>query len=124
MKIPNEVIPECYKFSKQAFEGKITKEEARLKIHEELDINFGSAKDYYLYYSYLITGEKPTWVLNKFTLGYFLEHILKENKDNVEQKKKTLLHFKKLIEKFEGQKVGSKKAMRAIYEKFNQLVLK
>lgn len=122
MKIPNELIPDCYKYAKQAFEGKITKEEARLKIHEELDVNFGSAKDYYLYFNYLITGEKPTWSLNKFTLEYFLEHILKDNNDNIEQKKKTLLHFKKLIEKFEGQKVGSKKSMRAIYEKYNKLV--
>jgi|GEM_PF-2297994 len=123
MKIPNEVIPYCYKFSKKAFEGKITKEIARLKIHEELGIKFSSARDYYLYYNYLITGEKPTWSLNVFTLEYFLEHILIDNKDNIEQKKKSLLHFKKLIEKFEGEKKGSRKSMRAIYEKFNQLVL-
>lgn len=119
MKIPNELIPDCYKYSKQAFDGIITQEEARLKIHKELDINFGSARDYYLYYSYLINGEKPTWSLNKFTLEYFLEHILKDNKDNIEQKKKTLLHFKKLIEKLEGSKVGSRKSMRLIYEKYS-----
>jgi hypothetical protein len=121
-KIPNEAIPDCFKYSKHAFEGKITKEEARLKIHEELDINFGSARDYYLYYNYLITGNKPTWVLNNYTLGYFLEKILEDYKNDNEQKKKTLLHFKKLIEKFEGEKVGSKKSMRVIYEKYIKLV--
>ncbi len=31
MKIPNEVIPNCYKYAKQAFDGIITEEEARLK---------------------------------------------------------------------------------------------
>ena len=85
-------------------------------------MNFGSARDYYLYYSYLITGEKPTWSLNLFTLDFFLENILKDYNEEKKQKKKTLLHFKKLIEKFEGQKVGSKKSMRAIYEKYNKLV--
>ncbi len=122
MKIPNAVIPDCYKYAKQAFDGKITVDDARQKIHEQLNINFGSARDYYLYFNYLITGEKPTWILNKFTLEYFLEHILKDNKDNLEQKKKTLLNFKKLIEKFEGEKVGSKKAMRAIYEKYSKTI--
>lgn len=119
MKIPNEVIPDCYKFSKQAFEGKITKEEARLKIHKELDLNFGSARDYFLYYSYLINGEKPTWSLNLFTLEYFLQNILMDYKNDSEQQKRTLLYFKKLIEKLEGSKVGSRKSMRLIYEKYS-----
>lgn len=48
MKIPNEAIPICYEYAKEAFDGKITPEEARQKIHEELSINFGSAKDYFL----------------------------------------------------------------------------
>lgn len=121
-RIPNKVIPDCYKFSKQAFEGKITKEVARLKIHQELGIKFSSARDYYLYYNYLITGEKPTWSLNLFTLEYFLEHILIDNNDNIEQKKKSLLYFKKLLEKFEGEKVGSRKSMRAIYEKYSKTI--
>ncbi|PJE45014.1 MAG: hypothetical protein CUR32_01310 [Flavobacterium sp.] len=118
MKIPNEVIPDCYKYAKQAFEGKITPVDARQKIHEELNINFGSARDYYLYYNYLVTGNKPTWVLNDYTLGYFLEHILKDYNNDIEQKRNTLIHFKKLIEKFEGDKVGSKKSMRTINEKY------
>jgi hypothetical protein len=116
MKIPNEVIPDCYKYAKQAFEGKISPSEARQKIHEELNINFGSARDYYLYYSYLLTGNKPTWPLNNYTLGYFLKHILKDYNDDIEQKKRTLLHFKKLIEKFEAQKGITMVAMRKIYE--------
>lgn len=121
-KIPNEVIKDCYNYSKKAFEGKISKEEARLKIHKELHINYGSAKDYYLYYSYLITGEKPTWSLNKYTLEYFLREILKDYDNDYEQKKKTLENFKKLIEKFEKGKVGSKKSMRAIYEKYSNSI--
>ena len=120
MKIPNEVITDCYKYSKQAFEGKITPNDARQKIHEELKINFGSAKDYYLYFNYLMTGNRPTWSLNKFTLDYFLRNILEDYKDS-EQMKKSLFHFKKLIEKFEGDKVGTKKSMRAIYEKYLKL---
>ena len=120
MKIPDTAIPECYKYAKQAFEGAITPNEARQRIHEELNINFGSARDYYLYYSYLITGDKPTWALNKFTLEHFLKTILKENEGNHEQKKKSLLHFKKLIEKLEGTNNGSKKSMRVIYDKYSK----
>jgi len=36
--------------------------------------------------------------------------------------KKSLLAFYKLIEKFEGEKVGSKITIRAIYEKYIELV--
>ena len=121
-KIPNEVIPDCYKYSKQAFEGKITPLEARQKIHDELKINYGSARDYFLYYNYLITGTRPTWGLNTFTTNYFLEHILNDGEISNDQKKRTMLHFKKLIEKFEGGKVGCKKSMRVIYEKFVEFV--
>ena len=120
MKIPNEVISDCYKYSKQAFEGKITPNDARQKIHEELNINFGSAKDYYLYFNYLMTGNKPTWGLNKYTLEYFIKKIHDDYEK--EQFEKTLFYFKKLIEKFEGDKVGSKKSMRAIYEKYIDFV--
>jgi hypothetical protein len=120
MKISSELIPDCYIYSKQAFEGKISPNDARQKIHEELNINFGSAKDYYLYFNYLMTGNKPTWSLNRHTLGYFLGQIQEDYGD--EQMKKSLLHFKKLIEKFEGKKVGSKKSMRAIYDKYMKLV--
>ena len=122
MKIPNDVIPDCYTYAKQAFEGKITANDARQKIHDELNINYGSARDYYLYYSYLITGKKPTWGLNTYTTKYFLENILVDNKNDVEQKRKTLFHFKKLIEKFEKGKVGSKKSMNIIYEKYSVLI--
>lgn len=121
-RIPNDLIPNCYKFSKQAYEGKITIADAREKIHTELGINYGAAKDYYLYYSYLMTGEKPTWLLNSFTLEYFLKNILEDYNNAYEQKHRTLRYFKELITKFEKGKIGSKKSMNAIYEKYIKLL--
>jgi len=118
--IPHEVIPDCYKYAKQAFDSKITVGDARQKIHEKLNINFGSAKDYYLYYSYLITGEKPTWGLNLFTMEYFLKEILEDENTDLEQIKNTFLYFKALINKLEGEKVGSKKGLNVIYEKYRK----
>ena len=120
MKIPNEAIPECYKYAKQAFDGKITFGDARQKIHEELKINFGSARDYYLYYNYLITGEKPTWGLNLFTMEYFLKKILEDENNDSEQRKNSLFYFKALINKLEGEKIGSKKGLNVIYEKYRK----
>ena len=122
MKIPNSAIPKCYYYSKAAFKGKITSTEARKKIHETLGINFGSARDYYLYYNYLMTGIKPTWSLNKFTTEYFLKSILEDKNNSSEQKKNTLENFKKLIVKLEGEKVGSKKSMRNIYQNYSKFV--
>ncbi len=120
--IPNEVIKDCYKYAKQAFDGRITVGDTRQKIHEELNINFGSAKDYYLYYSYLITGQRPTWGLNNYTMEYFLKEILEDKHNDLEQKKNTLLHFKVLIKKLEGEKVGSRKGLNVIYEKYRNFV--
>lgn len=122
MKIPNEAIPICYKYAKEAFDGKITPEAARQKIHEELSINFGSAKDYFLLYRYLITGTNPTWALNNFTFEYFLKSIIQNEGNSIEQKKNSLYNFKKLIEKLEGSKTGSKKLMNVIYEQYSKLV--
>ena len=120
-KIPNEAIPDCYKYAKQAFDGKITMGDARQKIHEELNITYGSARDYYLYYSYLITGQRPTWGLNNYTMEFFLNEILDDDNNDVEQKKNSLRHFKALIKKLEGEKVGSRKGLNVIYEKYRKL---
>ncbi len=120
--IPNEAIPDCYKYAKEAFEGNITPEEARQKINENLSINFGSARDYFLYYSYLMTGIKPTWDLNKFTFEYFLKAIIENKENSIEQKRNSVYNFKKLIEKLERQRIGSKKSMNIIYEKYSKLV--
>lgn len=120
--IPNKAIPDCYKYAKQAFDGTIAIADARQKIHEELNINFGSAKDYYLYYSYLITGERPTWGLNSYTMEYFLKEILDDDNNDLKQKMNSLLHFKALIKKLEGEKVGSRKGLNVIYEKYRKSV--
>ena len=117
MKIPNDKIPQCYKYAKQAYEGVILPSDANQKIHVELNINQRSAKDYYLYFRYLMTGEKPTWKLNNYTMEYFLSNILKDYSDK-EQKEKTIINFTKLIEKYEGDNVGSQRGMRIIYEKY------
>jgi len=120
MKIPNEVIPDCYNYAKQSFEGKITPNEARKKIHEELNINFGSAKDYSKLFKILMTDEGSIWSLNCFTLDYFIKNISKDY--GKEQLKMTLKTFMRLIKSYEGTKVGSKKSMRAIYEKYSKTI--
>ncbi len=122
MTIPNEAIPDCYKFSKEAFENKLKSKDAAEKIHSKHQLKLSSSKDYFNYFKVLITGSGSCRSLSKFTQEYFLNNILEDYKNDNEQKKKTLLHFKKLIEKFEGDKVGSKKSMRVIYEKYIKLV--
>ena len=121
MKIPHEAIPDCYKYAKAAFDKKITPDEARQRIHDRLDINFGSAKDYYLYYHYLMTGTNPTWALNAFTTEYFLQGILEDHNNSMLHKKNTLFYFRKLITKLEAGNIGSKKSMWEIYEKYSKM---
>lgn len=120
MKIPNEVIPDCYKYSKQAFEGNITSDEAAKKIHNLHNLKLGSAKDYPILFKILITGEGSMWSLSSYCYEYFIKKI-HEDYGN-EQLKKSLNTFMRLIKKYEGEKVGSKKLMRAIYEKYLKLV--
>jgi hypothetical protein len=122
MKIPENVIPYTYKESKRVFENKLSVKEAAENIHKNCGVKITSSIDYAYYFRYLMTGNGSCRGLSKFTQEYFLKNILEDYKNDNEQKKKTLLHFKKLIEKFEGEKVGSKKSMRVIYEKYKTLV--
>lgn len=120
MSISEKHIPFTYEESKRVFENDLSIKEAAENINKKCDIKVTSATDYGYYFRYLMTGEGSCRSLSKFTQGFYLEKIYKDY--DKEQFKKSLLHFKKLIEKFEGEKVGSKKAMRTIYEKYNQMV--
>lgn len=120
MKIPNEVIPDCYKYAKEAFEGKITSEDATMKIHSELNITLGSAKDYPKLFKVLMTGEGSIWSLSNYCHEYYLNKISKDY--GKEQLKKSLSYFKVLIEKYEKQTGTLKKSKRAIYDKYSKLL--
>ena len=67
-----------------------------------------------------MTGEGSIWSLSSFTQNYFLESIYKDY--GKEQLKKSLHTFMCLIKKYEGEKIGSKKSMRSIYEKYSKLI--
>lgn len=120
MKIPEKHIQYTYQESKRIFENDLSIKEGAENINKKCDIKVTSATDYGYYFRYLMTGEGSCRSLSKFTQGFYLEKILEEY--GVEQMKMSLNHFKKLIEKFEGEKVGSKKAMRAIYEKYSKTI--
>lgn len=122
MKISEKHIPYTYQESKRIFENNLSVKEAAENINKKCGIKITSATDYPYYYRYLMTGLGSCRSLSSFTQDYFLRSILEDNKNNIEQKKNTLLYFKKLIEKFEKGKVGSKKSMNAIYEKYRKLV--
>lgn len=116
MKISDKLIPFTYTESKGVFENKLSLKEAAENIHNNCGIKITSALDYGYYFRYLMTGKGSCRILNKFTQRYYLEKIFQDY--GIEQRQKSLKNFKKLIDKFEGEKVGSKKSMRAIYEKF------
>lgn len=119
MKIPKTAIPDCYKYAKVAYEEKMTADEATMKIHEIQGIKVGSAKDYPKLFKVLMTGEGSIWSLSSFTYDYFLDNIFKDY--GKEQLGKSLKTFMGLIKKYEGGKVGSKKKMRLVYEKWTPL---
>lgn len=118
MKIEEDLIPYTYSESKRVFENSLPIKEAAESIHKKCGLKITSSLDYGYFYRYLITGIGSCRSLSSYTQEYYLENILKDYNNDTEQKRKTLYHFKKLIEKFEGDKVGSKKSMRTIYEKY------
>ena len=120
MKIPNEAITDCYKYSKEAYENNLKSKDAAERIVSKHNLKLSLSKDYFNYFKYLITGTGSCRSLSSYTQGYYLENINEEY--SKEQFVKSLAAFKKLIEKFEGDKVGSKKVMKAIYEKYSKLV--
>jgi len=67
-----------------------------------------------------MTGTGSSRSLSKFTQEYYSKHIEKEY--GKEQFKKSLQSFYKLIEKFEGKKIGVKKSMPVIYDTYFKLV--
>lgn len=120
MSIAHQHIPYTYQESKRVFENDLTIKEATENINKQCAIKVTSAKDYVYYFKYLMTGEGSCRILNKFTQRYYLEKIFQDY--GIEQKQKSLKNFKKLIDKFEGEKVGSKKSMNLIYDEFLKLV--
>lgn len=122
MKIPKTSIPFTYSESKRVFENNLPIKEAAESIHKKCGLKITSSIDYGYFYRYLITGIGSCRSLSSYTQEYYLENILKDYNNDTEQKRKTLNHFKKLIEKYEGDKVGSKRKMRLVYEKYIKLV--
>ena len=74
-KIPNEAIPDCYAFSKQAFEGKITANDAAQLIHEKHGIELNSAISYPYCFKVLITSIGSCSSISSYALNYFFERI-------------------------------------------------
>jgi hypothetical protein len=120
MKIPHEVITDCYKYSKQAYDEQASSNDFVNKLLSKHTIKVNSAKDYFYFYNYLISGLGSCRILSSYTQEYFLKRIYEDY--GKEQLKKSLKAFGFLIEKFEGEKVGSRKSMRAIYDKYMKLV--
>lgn len=120
MKIPNEVIPDAYKYAKQAFDENLLSNDFSNKLLSKHNIKMSSSKDYFYFYNYLMTGLGSCRILSSYTQEYFLKRIYEDY--GKEQLQKCLKAFILLIAKFEGEKVGSKKSMRAIYDKYKKLV--
>lgn len=120
MKISEKLIPYTYTESKRVFHKELSIKEATINIHKNCGIKISSASDYGYYFRYLMTGNGSCRSLSSFTQEYYLENILEDY--GSKQFLKTLLHFKKLIEKFEGSKLGSKKSMNLIYEKYRRIL--
>ena len=118
MKIPENVILHTYKESKRVFESNLSFKEAAENIHKNCNVKITSALDYPYYFKFLMTSSGSCRILSRYTQEFYLKSIYEDY--GKEQLKKSLVAFMKLIVKFEDGKEGSKKSMRAIYEKYNQ----
>lgn len=115
-KISKEVIEGCYKIAKLGFENSKTIDEVRLKIHNELEVNFGSSRAYPKLFEIFMTGEGILWGLSADTYDIFLENIFKDY--GKEQQKKSTATYLRLIEYLEKDKKGSKVKLRKVYDKY------
>lgn len=120
MKIPENVIRYTYKESKRVFENNLSFKEAAENIHKNCNLKITSALDYPYYFKYLITGSGSCRILSSYTQEFYLNSIFKDY--GKEQLAKSLIAFMTLIVKFEAGKEGSKKSMRAIYQKYSKLI--
>ena len=78
MKIPNELAPLAYEFSKKVFEGKLTFKEGQQQLVGDNRMNSNSAADYINNYRCMVEGKRFTRTNNAFSIEYYVENIYKD----------------------------------------------
>lgn len=116
MKIPKELTPIAYEFSKKVFEGKLTFKEGQQQLVGNNRMNPNSAADYINNFRCMIEGKRFTRTNNAYSMEYFFDNIFKDY--GSAGLSNALTALKLHIEYYEGIQKVVMKSMRNIYEKY------
>ena len=120
MKILFDLIPVAYDISKKVYEGELKISEGVKLIVGDNRMNEGSARDYIYNYRYLMQGKKFSRTLNTDSMEYFFENLLKDY--GASRLANPLFALKQHIDYYENLQKTTMFQMRAIYEKYSEMV--
>lgn len=118
MKIPDELLPQIYKVSKEVYEGKFTLSEGARSLRDNLNMNFGSAKIYIIDFGYLMNGKTFKRTVNAYSMEYLLKRIKDEY--GVSQLKIALPALQRHIHYYEETHNITMNRLRGVYRKYIQ----
>lgn len=111
MKITNDMIHCAYQIGKSVYEGNLTRQDGKLKIHEESGMNIGSANDYIQILTCMLDGRVYKRAMSLYSTEYFLNQIGKEF--GIERQKAaaiaTIEHTKYYAEHCNGEQVSTRR---------------
>ena len=116
MKIPNELAPIAYDFSKKVYEGKLTLKDAKEQLAINDRININSANDYIQNFRCMLEGKKFTRTLNAYSMEFYFDNIYKDYGSSSLLKALNALRLH--IEYYEAKQNTIMHKMRDIYAKY------
>ncbi len=119
MKIPEELLPEIYKVSKQVYEGEMKLTEGAQMLSELHNLNNGSARIYILVFKSLMEGKKFKRTLNAYSMFFLLQNIKYEY--GTDQLKHALPALQKHIHYYEATHNMTMHKLRAVYKKYLEI---
>ncbi len=116
MKIPNELTPLAYDFSKKVYESKLTLREGKEQLSVDGRMNINSAADYIQNFRCMLEGKKFTRTLNAYSMEYYFDNIYKDYGSSILFNALTALRLH--IEYYEAKQNVTMHKMRDIYAKY------
>jgi hypothetical protein len=115
MKIPNELLPQIYRVSKDVYEKSLSLTEGVSLLSHTHNMNESSARDYIYDFRYMMQGKQFTRTLNASSMEFFLNGIYTDYGKS--QLTIALSALKQHIEYYEAQGNGQLLKTRKVYDR-------
>ena len=120
MKIHSKIIPFAYEVAKLVYNDNLTPTQGKKKLSSDGQMNENSANDYITNFKSMLSGRKFSRTLNRESMEYFLSNIRIDY--GVQSLSKALLALWLHIEYYEQSQNTTMHQMRALFEKYSNLV--